>query len=132
VLFMTKGTALFDAVAISGTEALVRAGLVRRCAVGERVSADGVRRPIAVGVAVRRAMAVAWCAWRMGPSRSRAARSRTARRGCVRPARVARPRAVVWYNARCGTADGWRARCGARMLRRSVYGVRRIEPEWSV
>jgi hypothetical protein len=31
---MTKGTALFDAVAISGTEAEVRAGLVRRCVVG--------------------------------------------------------------------------------------------------
>jgi hypothetical protein len=44
----------------------------------------------------RATTAAAWCAWRMGPSRSRAARSRTARR-CVRPARVARPRAVVWY-----------------------------------
>jgi hypothetical protein len=50
VLSMTKGTALFDAVAIFGTEAEARAGLVRRCAVGERVSADGVRRPIAMGV----------------------------------------------------------------------------------
>jgi hypothetical protein len=55
----------------------------------------------------------------MAPSRSRAARSRTPRRRCVRPARVARPRAVVWYVARCGTADEWHARCGARMLRRS-------------
>jgi hypothetical protein len=80
---------------------------------------------------VRRATA-AWCACPMGPSRSRAARSRTPRRRCVRRARVARPRAVVWYVARRGTADGWRARCGARMLRRVVYGVRRMEPEWSV
>jgi hypothetical protein len=40
-------------------------------------------------------------------------------------------RAVVWNVARCGTADGWRARCGARMLRRVVYGVRRMRPEWS-
>jgi hypothetical protein len=52
VLSMNTGTALFDAVAISGTEAAtVRAGLVRRCAVGERVSADGVRGPNALGVA---------------------------------------------------------------------------------
>jgi hypothetical protein len=50
---MTKGTALFDTVAISGTEAGVRAaraGLVRRCVVG-RVSANGVRGPIAMGLA---------------------------------------------------------------------------------
>jgi hypothetical protein len=77
---------------------------------------------------VRRMAAAAWCAWSMALSRSRAARSRTARR-CVRPARVARPRAMAWYVARCGTADGWQARC---MLRRVVYGVRRVEPEWSV
>ncbi len=45
----------------------------------------------------------------MAPSRSRAARSRTPTL-CVRRARVARPRAVVWYVARCGAADGWHAR----------------------
>jgi hypothetical protein len=38
---MTKGTALFDTVAISGTEAKVRAGLVRRCAVGAGVGGRG-------------------------------------------------------------------------------------------
>jgi hypothetical protein len=41
VLSMAKGTALFDAVAISGTEALVRAGPVRRCAVGAGVGGRG-------------------------------------------------------------------------------------------
>jgi hypothetical protein len=50
VLSMVKGTALFDTLAISGTRATVRAGLVRRCVVG-RVSAEGVQRPIATGVA---------------------------------------------------------------------------------
>ena len=96
VLSMTKATALFDTVAISGTDGWVRAGRggdARRggCVV-EPVSADGVRRPVAIGVAapaVRRT-AAAWLPWTMGPSRSRAARSRTARR-CVHPARVARP-----------------------------------------
>ena len=39
------------------------------------------------------------------------------------------PRAGVWYVARCGTADRWRAR---RMLRRVLYGVRRMRPAWSV
>jgi hypothetical protein len=38
---MTAGTALFDAVAISGTEAKARAGLVRRCAVGAGVGGRG-------------------------------------------------------------------------------------------
>ena len=41
VLSMVKGTALFDTVAISGTEATVRASWAG-CAL-ERVSADGVR-----------------------------------------------------------------------------------------
>jgi hypothetical protein len=44
------GTALFDAVAISGTEAKARAGQCGDAQLG-RVSADGVRRPIAMGVA---------------------------------------------------------------------------------
>jgi hypothetical protein len=38
---MTAGTALFDTVAISGTEAKARAGLVRRCAVGAGVGGRG-------------------------------------------------------------------------------------------
>ncbi len=59
VLSMTKGTALFDAVAISGTAAAVRAGQCGDAQLG-RVSADGVRGPIAMGVA---AMA---CAQRSG------------------------------------------------------------------
>jgi hypothetical protein len=46
---MARGTALFDTVAISGTAAEVRAGRTG-CVVG-RVWADGVRRPIAMGVA---------------------------------------------------------------------------------
>ncbi len=43
VLSMDKGTALFDAVAISGTEAKARAGLVRRCAVNRALSRSGAR-----------------------------------------------------------------------------------------
>jgi hypothetical protein len=43
VLVMYKGTALFDTVAISGSEAAVRAGLVRRCAVGAGVCGRGAR-----------------------------------------------------------------------------------------
>ncbi len=49
VIDIAKGTALFDAVAISGTEAgYVRSGAGQRCewcrcASGGRVSADGVR-----------------------------------------------------------------------------------------
>jgi hypothetical protein len=56
----------------------------------------------------------------MGPSRSRAARSRTARRGCAQ--RESRVRAPL-DGMLCGAApaDGRRARC---MLRRVVYGVR--------
>ncbi len=59
---------------------------------GERVSADGVRRPIAMGVAApavrsTTAAAAAWFAWAMAPSRSRAARSRTPGR-CVRARRM--------------------------------------------
>jgi hypothetical protein len=45
------------------------------------------------------------------------------------PSASCAPRAVAWYVARCGTADRWRARCGSRMLRRVVYGVRRMRPE---
>jgi hypothetical protein len=45
---MTKGTALFDAVAISGTRVTVRAGQCGDAQLG-RVSADGVRRPISTG-----------------------------------------------------------------------------------
>jgi hypothetical protein len=61
-----------------------------------RVSADGVRRPIAIRMAasaVRRAAGAAWLPWTMGPSRSRVARSRTPRRCvsayCIRTSRVA-------------------------------------------
>jgi hypothetical protein len=47
VLSMAKGTALFDAVAISDTEAGVRKGAGRRCEPGRflrgRVRADGMR-----------------------------------------------------------------------------------------
>ena len=47
---MDKGTALFDAVAISGTRATVRAGQCGDAQLGW-VAADGVRGPIAIGVA---------------------------------------------------------------------------------
>ena len=65
VLFMAKGIALFDAVTISDTEGVraARGGDASRagCAV-DGVSADGVRGPIAIGVAapaVRRPAAAA-------------------------------------------------------------------------
>ncbi len=88
--------------------------------------ADGVRRPIAIAVAAPA------CAQDGGGGVVRMNDGAVTFKGgaisnskaAVRPARVARPRAMIWYVARCGTADGWRARCGARMLRRVVYGVR--------
>ncbi len=53
VLSMAKGTALFDAVAIFGTEAWVRSGRMRQCEPGrcalERVLSDEVRGPICGG-----------------------------------------------------------------------------------
>ncbi len=98
-----------------------------------RVSVDGVRRPIAIGVAAP-ACAQDGGVVRMDDgavtfkggsiSNSTVVRAPSASRASVR-------HGMVWYVARRGTADGWRARCGARMLRRAVYGVRRIEPEWS-
>jgi hypothetical protein len=75
VLSMVKGTALFDAVAISDTEAQqVRAGWGSdaSCADG---SWGGCRRFRQSGAAAAPVVAAAWCAWTMGPSRSRAARS---------------------------------------------------------
>jgi hypothetical protein len=57
VLSMIKGTSLFDTVAISGTKAKARAGLVRRCAFG-RVWADGVRGRL------QQAWLHGWCAER--------------------------------------------------------------------
>ena len=99
VLSMGQGTALFDAVAISDTEAGVRAG---RGGVASRADAcEGGCRRTACGSGKRgyiprmrrssswscrligSAPAAAWFAWAVGSSRSRAARSRTARR-CVR------------------------------------------------
>ncbi len=73
VLFMGKGTALFDAVAIAGTMAQVCIAEQRcepgRVRSGEQVSADGVRRPIAMGVAAPavRSTAAAWWTCPMGP-----------------------------------------------------------------
>jgi hypothetical protein len=82
VLAMAKGTALFDAVAISGTYA-VRAGTggaamrVGPMRIGAGAGGGGAG-PIAAGVAVsavRSPAMAAWFAWTMGPSRSRAAGS---------------------------------------------------------
>ncbi len=99
-----------------------------------RVSADGVHRPIALGVA---APAYAQDYGYGGVVRMEdgavtfkggSISNSTAVRACARrESRV--PRAVGWYVARCGTADGWRAR---RMLRPVVCGVRRMRPAWSV
>jgi hypothetical protein len=94
VLSMFKGTALFDAVAISDTGAGVRYWQFGdasrgRCALG-RVLAYGMRGRFAAGVAgpaVRRRAMAAWCACIMGPSRSRAERSRAPSR-CARCART--------------------------------------------
>jgi hypothetical protein len=89
VLSMAKGTALFDAVAISSVlGASVRKGAGRRCepcrCLRGRVWADGVRGRFAAGVAAPAVRSVAaWCAWTMGPSRSRAERSQTPGRGCA-------------------------------------------------
>jgi hypothetical protein len=95
-------------------EAAMRSwGGCRRTGCGGRLQWAWLRRLV-------RSSEAAWCAWTMAPSRSRAARSRKPRRRCVRPARVARPRAVVWYVARCGTTDEWRARCGERC---TAYGA---------
>ncbi len=123
---MDKGTALFDAVAISGTAARVRAGLVRRCAVwagvgGRGATADCDGRGCAqdYGGVVR--MGDGAVTFKGGSiSNSTAVRA---------PSASGASRAIIWYVARRRTSDGWRAR---RMLRRVVYGVRRIEPEWSV
>jgi hypothetical protein len=100
------------------------------CAVGG-LSADGVRGRLKwawLRRLVRRS--AAWCAWRMAPSRSRAARSQTARR-CVQPAQVARP--ASWYGMLRGAArpmDGAHgaahACCGEWC---TAYGAR---PEWRV
>ncbi len=100
-----------------------------------RVSADGVRRPIAMGVAAPAGAQDYGGVVRMDDGavtfKGGSIANSTAVRACAE--RESRgPRAVVWYVARCGTADGWRARCGARMLRRVVYGVRRMRREWSV
>jgi hypothetical protein len=131
VLSMFKGTALFDAVAISGTRATVRAGLVRRCAVGAGVggrgaSADCNRRGCAGLCAVGRRRRGEHTGW----GRHVQGRLDLEQHGGACAQRESRvPRAVVWYVARCGTADRWRAR---RMLRRVLYGVRRMRPAWSV
>ena len=125
MLSMVKGTALFDAVAISETEAFnVRywqfgAASRGRCAV-RRVWADGVRGRFAAGVAapaVRRTAMAAWCAWTMGPSRSRAERSRVPWR-CVRALRshVACRKCSyfalhVAHDAACHAVWVWAATC---------------------
>jgi hypothetical protein len=121
---MTKGTALFDTVTISGTRADVRAS--RAGCAHRLLSADGVRRPIAI-----RAAAPACAQYGGGVvdmddgvvtfkggsiSNTKAVRAPSASCAFAR-------RGMVCY-ARCSTAGGWRARCGTRMLRRVVYGVR--------
>jgi hypothetical protein len=138
---MAKGNALFDAVAISGTAAGVRAGR------GGDASRAGCA--VAVGVGGRGATAdcntrgCAGCAQGGYDNGGGVVRmydgAVTFKGGSISDSTAVRApsascatRAVVWYVARCGTADGWRARCGARMLRRVVYGVRRMRPEWSV
>jgi hypothetical protein len=128
-----SGTALFDAVETSGTEAAVRAGLMWRCAVGAGVGGRGARADCnGRGCA-------GWCAGRRRGAHARWGRHVQGRLdleqqgggACAwRESRV--PRAVVWYVARCSMAGGWRARCGARMLRRMVYGVRRMRLAWRV
>jgi hypothetical protein len=110
VLFMTKGTALFDTVTISGTEAGVRASRAG-CAQMGCVSADGMRDRL------RRAWLRRLCAGRRRRGFHRGWHRHVQGRldleqyggACAqRELRVRRPRAVVWYVARCGTADGWR------------------------
>ena len=130
---MTKGTALFDTVAISGTETQVRAGQ-GGCAVRADVGGRGAG-PFAIGVNC------AGCAQFFGLGgvvrmddgavtfRGGSISNSTAVRA---PSASGASRVVEWHVARCGTADGWRARCGARMLRHVVHSIRRMRPEWSV
>ncbi len=96
------------------------------------VSADGMRRPIAIGVAAPACAQYDGGVVRMSDgavtfkggsiSNTKAVRAPSVRCASLRRGMVL---------ARCGTADGWRALCGARMLRRVVHGVRRMRPEWS-
>jgi hypothetical protein len=113
---MAKGTALFDTVAISGTEARVRAGLVRRCAVWAVVGGRGATADCSglgcAGLCAglrRRGEHGGWGRHVQG----RLDREQHGGACAERESRVPR-RGMVF--ARRGTADGWRARCGARML----------------
>ena len=131
---MTKGTALFDTVAISGTEANVRVSRAG-CAVGVGVGGRGARADCHGG-------GCAGCVqyqYGSGGVVRMADGAVTFKGGSISSTKAVRApsascasRAVVWYVARCGTADIWRARCGAHMLRRVVYGALRMEPERSV
>jgi hypothetical protein len=137
VLFMAKGTALFDAVAIAGTMAQVCSAGQRcepgRMRSGERVSADGVRRPIVgdmAASAVRRM--AAWCAWATGPSRSRTARSRTPWRCACAPvafahaaSRVANTRAVRCIAAMHHSTNDTALREGGLPVASATYNARR-------
>jgi hypothetical protein len=138
VLSMGKGTALFDGVAISGTEAEVRVGRPG-CVVG-RVSADGVRGRLQlawqrrlcavqrrgaqdVGGVVR--MLDGAVTFKGGSISNSKATVRAPSASCASPRR-----GMVCCAARHGRWMG--ARRGARMLRRVVYGVRRMRPAWRV
>ncbi len=90
-----------------------------------RVSADGVRRPIAMGVAAPAG------AQDYGGVVHMVDGAVTFKGGSISNSTAVRAPSASRASAR-RTADGWRARCGARMLPREVYGVRRMRPEWSV
>ncbi len=132
MLSMASGSALFDTVAIFGTQALVRACESGRCAVGAGVGGRGAR-PIAMGVAAPACAQFGGVVSMFDGAVTFKGGSISNSTAAVRaPSASCASRAVVWCVARCGTADTWRARCGARMLRRVVYGVRRMRPAWSV
>jgi hypothetical protein len=121
VLAMASGTVLFDTVAISDTEAAVRA---RRagCAVGAgvgRLQQVWLRR-LCVGLRRRRG---AHCGWGRHVQ-GRLDLEHQCGELAPRTSCASRRHGMVCY-ARCGTAGSSRARCGARMLRQVVYGERR-------
>jgi hypothetical protein len=134
VLFMSKGTALFDAVAISGSAAGVRAGRGGDAQLG-RVSADGVRRPIAMGVAAPA------CAQYDGGVVGMYDGAVTFKGGSISNSRAwVRAPSVRCASLRrgmvcCAVRHGrWMARIVRRTHAAASGGrcVRRMRPEWSV